>query len=58
MVENFDDTYSGYLKFQDSLERYWSLRYLEQEEHHSDQGITFTYRNNVQLDGVPITLLI
>lgn len=55
VVENFDETYSAYLKFQDSIERYWSLRYLEQENIHQIKA-TFTYRNNVQLDGVPITL--
>ena len=55
VVENFDETYSAYLKFQDSLERYWSLRYLEQENITQIKA-TFTYRNNVQLDGVPITL--
>lgn len=55
IVEYFDKTYAEYLKFQDSLERYWSLRYLEQENIHQVQA-TFTYRNNVQLDGVPIML--
>ena len=55
VAENFDETYSAYLKFQDSMERYWSLRYLEQEQL-SEIAATFTYRNNVQLDGVPITL--
>lgn len=55
VVENFDETYSAYLKFQDGIERYWSLRYLEQENVHQIKA-TFTYRNNVQLDGVPITL--
>lgn len=55
VVENFDSTYNAYLKFQDSLERYWSLRYLEQEKIQQINA-TFTYRNNVQLDGVPIVL--
>lgn len=55
VVENFDDIYSSYLKFQDSMERYWSLRYFEQENI-SKIKATFTYRNNVQLDGVPIVL--
>ncbi len=55
IVENFDETYSAYLKFQDSLERYWSLRYLEQENIRQIKA-TYTYRNNVQLDGVPISL--
>lgn len=55
VVENFDETYGAYLKFQDSMERYWSLRYFEQEQI-SQIKATFTYRNNVQLDGVPISL--
>jgi exoribonuclease-2 len=55
VVENFDETYGAYLKFQDSMERYWSLRYFEQENIHQIQA-TFTYRNNAQLEGVPITI--
>lgn len=55
VVENFDDVYGSYLKFQDSMERYWSLRYLEQENITKIKA-TFTYRNNVQLDGIPIVL--
>lgn len=55
VVENFDDVYSSYLKFQDTMERYWSLRFIEQENIHKIKA-TFTFRNNVQLDGVPITL--
>lgn len=55
VVENFDDTYSNYLKFQDSMEKYWSLRYLEQENINKIKA-TFTYKNNVQLEGVPLTL--
>lgn len=55
VVENFDDVYGSYLKFQDNLERYWSLRYLEQENISTIKA-TFTWRNNVQLEGVPITV--
>ncbi len=55
VVENFDDTYAAYLKFQDSMERYWSLRYFEQEQI-SQISATYTYRNNVQLEGVPISI--
>ena len=55
VVENFDETYGAYLKFQDSMERYWSLRYFEQE-HISQIGATFTWRNNVQLNGVPLSI--
>jgi exoribonuclease-2 len=55
VAEYFDDVYSSYLKFQDNMERYWSLRYFEQENITKIKA-TFTYRNNVQLDGVPIVL--
>lgn len=55
VVENFDDVYGSYLKFQDSMERYWSLRYLEQENITKIKAV-FTYRNNVQLDGIPLVL--
>lgn len=55
IVDSFDDVYGAYLKFQDNMERYWSLRYLEQENITKIKA-TFTYRNNVQLDGVPIVL--
>ncbi len=55
IVNSFDDVYSAYLKFQDNVERYWSLRYFEQENIKKIRA-TFTYKNNVQLDGVPIVL--
>lgn len=55
VAEYFDDVYGSYLKFQDNMERYWSLRYFEQENITKIKA-TFTYRNNVQLDGVPIVL--
>lgn len=55
IVENFDQTYSAYLKFQDSMERYWSLRYFEQQKITQIKA-TFTFRSKVQLDGVPIIL--
>jgi exoribonuclease-2 len=55
IVENFDDVYSAYLKFQDSMEHYWSLRYFLQENITQVNAI-FTFKCNVQLDGVPIQL--
>jgi len=55
IVENFDDVYSAYLKFQDSMEHYWSLRYFLQENI-TQVNATFTFKCNVQLDGVPIQL--
>ncbi|MEN9947049.1 MAG: hypothetical protein RLZZ293_1435, partial [Pseudomonadota bacterium] len=53
IIQNFDLTYQAYLKFQDSMERYWSLRYLEQEQI-SQVKARFTFRNQAQLDGVPL----
>lgn len=55
IVENFDEVYSAYLKFQDSMEHYWSLRYFLQENI-TQVNATFTFKCNVQLDGVPIQL--
>lgn len=55
IVENFDDVYSAYLKFQDSMEHYWSLRYFLQENI-TQVNATFTFKCNVQLEGVPIQL--
>ena len=53
--KTFDETYAAYLKFQDSMERYWSLRYLQQEKTTQIEAC-FIYRNNVQLDGIPLKL--
>lgn len=55
VVENFDSKYAKYLGFQDKMEKFWSLVYLLQENIDEITG-TFTYKTNVQLEGVPITI--
>jgi exoribonuclease-2 len=53
VVENFDKKYAKYLDFQAKLERYWSLKYLLQENI-TELGGTFTYKSKVQLDKIPV----
>ncbi|MFN8769484.1 MAG: ribonuclease catalytic domain-containing protein [Neisseriaceae bacterium] len=55
VAENFDKKYAKYLDFQTKLERYWSLKYLIQENI-SEIGGTFIYKSKVQLDRIPIEI--
>lgn len=55
VIESFDSKYAKYIDFQNKMERYWSLKYLLQEQIHEITA-TFTYKSNVQLAGVPINL--
>jgi exoribonuclease-2 len=55
VVENFDITYNKYLTFQNKMERYWSLRYLLQEDI-TELDAIFVYKTKVQIIGVPIEL--
>lgn len=55
VVENFDSKYAKYLSFQEKQEKFWSLVYLLQENIDEIEG-TFTYKSNVQLEGVPLTI--
>ena len=55
VVDNFDKTYNQYINFQNNMERYWSLKYLLQENITEIDAI-FVYKTKVQLMGVPIEL--
>jgi len=55
VVDNFDKTYAKYLDFQDKMERYWSLKYLTQENISQVIGI-FTHKAKLQLLPVPIQI--
>ncbi len=55
VVENFDIQYGKYLAFQDKMEKYWSLKYLQQENINEIIGI-FTYKSKVHLMGVPLNI--
>ena len=55
VVENFDTQYGKYLAFQDKMEKYWSLKYLLQENITEMSGV-FTYKSKVHLLGVPLNI--
>ena len=55
VVDNFDTKYTKYIDFQNKMERYWSLKYLIQEEISEIEG-TFLYKSTVSLSGVPIQI--
>ncbi len=55
VVDNFDTKYTRYIDFQNKMERYWSLKYLIQEEISEIDGI-FLYKSTVSLSGVPIQI--
>ena len=55
VVENFDLVYNKYLAFQNKMERYWSLKYLLQENI-TELDAVFIYKTKVQLCGVPIEI--
>ncbi|MBP9743598.1 MAG: RNB domain-containing ribonuclease, partial [Burkholderiales bacterium] len=55
VIENFDARYAKYMDFQNKMEKYWSLRYLIQEQI-TEINAVFIYKTTVQLEGVPIEL--
>lgn len=55
ILNSFDDTYAKYIEFQNRMEMYWSLRYIEQEQIRNISA-TFIYKYLVQLDGLPIKI--
>jgi len=52
VVSGFESAYSAYAEFQQRLERYWSLRWLEQEKL-TRIGATVLKSDVLRLDGVP-----
>lgn len=53
IINRFDSTYSAYAEFQEKMERYWCLRYLEQENR-QEYLATILKENKVQLHGMPL----
>jgi exoribonuclease-2 len=56
-MRDFDQTYNAYAEFQSRMERYWCLRWLEQEGVH-EIGATVLKENVVRFDGLPLILKI
>ncbi|AOY01482.1 ribonuclease catalytic domain-containing protein [Jeongeupia sp. USM3] len=51
----FDTAYAAYGEFQDKMERYWCLRYLEQENL-TELSATLIKENLVRIDGLPLVM--
>ncbi|SMC18705.1 exoribonuclease-2 [Andreprevotia lacus DSM 23236] len=54
-IGSFDTAYAAYNEFQDKMERYWCLRYLEQENIKEFSGSVIK-ENLVRIDGMPLVL--
>jgi len=52
-VESFEDTYKAYATHQSALERYWTLRYLAQQELNTFEA-TVLREGAVRVDGLPL----
>lgn len=55
IIGAFDAAYAAYAEFQEKMERYWCLRYLEQEEMH-ELSATVLKENLVRIDGMPLVM--
>ncbi|SFO00094.1 exoribonuclease-2 [Formivibrio citricus] len=55
IIGSFDAAYAAYADFQDKMERYWCLRYLEQENI-QEMSATVLKENLVRIDGMPLVL--
>ncbi|GGP28051.1 ribonuclease catalytic domain-containing protein [Silvimonas amylolytica] len=51
----FDTAYAAYADFQDKMERYWCLRYMEQENMREFSG-SIIKENLVRVDGMPLVM--
>ncbi|MDR2508316.1 MAG: RNB domain-containing ribonuclease [Candidatus Accumulibacter sp.] len=56
IMRDFDVTYNAYIEFQRQMERYWCLRWIEQERIKSLEATALRRENLVRLNCLPIVL--
>ncbi|MBE9610329.1 ribonuclease catalytic domain-containing protein [Chitinilyticum piscinae] len=55
IISNFDTAYAAYADFQDKMERYWCLRYIEQENLR-ELSASVIKENLVRIEGMPLVV--
>jgi exoribonuclease II len=55
IISNFDNTYSAYNQYQNGMERYWTLKYLQQNNMTEIEATLFK-ENMVRADHLPLVL--
>jgi exoribonuclease II len=55
IISNFDNTYSAYNQYQNGMERYWTLKYLQQNNI-TEVNATILKENMVRADDLPLVL--
>ena len=55
IISNFDNTYSAYNQYQNGMERYWTLKYLQQNNI-TEINATLFKENMVRADDLPLVL--
>jgi exoribonuclease-2 len=55
IISNFDNTYSAYNQYQNGVERYWTLKYLQQNNI-SELNASLFKENMVRADDLPLVL--
>jgi exoribonuclease II len=55
IISNFDNTYGAYNQYQNGMERYWTLKYLQQNEI-TEINATLFKENMVRADDLPLVL--
>jgi exoribonuclease II len=55
IISNFDNTYSAYNQYQNGMERYWTLKYLQQNNI-TELNATLFKENMVRSDDLPLVL--
>jgi exoribonuclease-2 len=55
IISNFDNTYSVYNQYQNGMERYWTLKYLQQNNI-TELNATLFKENMVRADDLPLVL--
>ncbi len=55
IISNFDNTYTAYNQYQNGMERYWTLKYLQQNNI-TELNATLFKENMVRADDLPLVL--